>query len=64
MPEGRGMVEGTLLPDGTVIWLNGCNQGAQGFGLATAPTLEALIYDVSVSPLSRTKQCLLESHHV
>lgn len=45
MPTGRGMVEGTLLPDGTVIWLNGCNQGAQGFGLATAPTLEALIYN-------------------
>ena len=45
MPEGRGMVEATLLPDGTVIWVNGCNQGAQGFGLATAPTLEALIYD-------------------
>ena len=45
MPEGRGMVEGTLLPDGTVIWLNGCNQGAQGFGIARAPTLEALIYD-------------------
>ena len=45
MPEGRGMVEATLLPDGNIIWLNGCNQGAQGFGLATAPTLEALIYD-------------------
>ena len=45
MPEGRGMVEGTLLPDGTVIWVNGCNIGAQGFGLASAPTLEALIYD-------------------
>ena len=45
MPEGRGMVEGTLLPDGTVVWLNGCNQGAQGFGLATNPTLEALIYN-------------------
>ena len=52
MPEGRGMVEGTLLPDGTVIWLNGCNQGAQGFGLATAPTLEALIYDPSL-PLGK-----------
>ena len=47
MPEGRGMVEATLLPDGTVVWLNGCNQGAEGFGLATAPTLEALIYDPS-----------------
>jgi hypothetical protein len=30
MPEGRTMVEGTLLPDGTVIWLNGCSEGAQG----------------------------------
>lgn len=45
MPEGRGMVEATLLPDGTVIWLNGCNSGAQGFGLAKNPTLEVLIYD-------------------
>lgn len=45
MPEGRGMVEGTLLPDGTVIWLNGCNSGAQGFGVAKDPTLEVLIYD-------------------
>lgn len=45
MPEGRGMVEGTLLPDGTVIWLNGCNKGAQGFGIASNPTLEALLYD-------------------
>lgn len=45
MPEGRGMVEGTLLPDGTVIFVNGCNRGAQGFGLATNPTLEVLIYD-------------------
>jgi hypothetical protein len=45
MPEGRGMVEGTLLPDGTVIWVNGCNRGAQGFGLGQAPTLEALIYN-------------------
>lgn len=45
MPEGRGMVEGTLLPDGTVIFLNGCNHGAQGFGLGADPTFEALIYD-------------------
>ena len=47
MPEGRGMVEGVLTPDGKVIWINGCNQGAEGFGLATAPTLEILIYDPS-----------------
>lgn len=45
MPSGRGMVEGTLLPDGSVIWVNGCNAGAQGFGLAQDPTLTALIYD-------------------
>ena len=47
MPEGRTMVEGTLLPDGTVIFLNGCNKGAQGFGLGAAPTYEALIYNPS-----------------
>jgi hypothetical protein len=45
MPEGRGMVEGTLLPDGTILWLNGANKGAQGFGLVANPTMEALIYD-------------------
>lgn len=45
MPEPRGMVEGVLLLDGTVLWLNGCQRGAQGFGLATAPALQALIYD-------------------
>ena len=52
MPEGRGMVEGTLLPDGTVLWVNGCNLGAEGFGLATAPTKEVLIYDPS-APLGQ-----------
>jgi hypothetical protein len=45
MPEARGMVEGTLLPDGTVIWLNGGSRGAQGFGLMREPALEALLYD-------------------
>ncbi|KAF8244680.1 glyoxal oxidase [Wilcoxina mikolae CBS 423.85] len=45
MPEGRGMVEGTLLPDGKVLWLNGANRGAQGFLLADNPTLHALLYD-------------------
>lgn len=45
MPEGRGMVEGTLLPDGTIVWVNGCGTGAQGFGLAKNPTLEVLLYD-------------------
>jgi hypothetical protein len=45
MPEGRVMVEGNLLLDGTVLWLNGANRGGQGFGVATDPTLESLIYD-------------------
>ncbi|KAL8758888.1 MAG: hypothetical protein Q9184_003783, partial [Pyrenodesmia sp. 2 TL-2023] len=45
MPEGRGMVEGTLLPDGTVIWLNGAKIGAQGFGVARDPAYDVLIYD-------------------
>ncbi|KAK4543420.1 hypothetical protein LTR36_005563 [Oleoguttula mirabilis] len=52
MPSGRGMVEGTLLPDGTVLWLNGANHGAEGFNLATDPALEALIYDPS-APLGQ-----------
>lgn len=45
MPEGRVMVEGILLLDGTVLFLNGANQGAQGFGDATSPTTQVLIYD-------------------
>lgn len=45
MPEGRGMVEGTMLADGTVVWLNGGQKGAQGFGLATNPAFEGLLYD-------------------
>ncbi|ORY66597.1 glyoxal oxidase N-terminus-domain-containing protein [Pseudomassariella vexata] len=45
MPEGRCMVEGVNLPDGTILFVNGANQGAQGFGEATKPTLETLIYD-------------------
>lgn len=45
MPQGRCMVEGTLLADGTVMWVNGGNTGAQGFGLAKNPTGQALFYD-------------------
>ncbi|KAL1968111.1 hypothetical protein VTN77DRAFT_2241 [Rasamsonia byssochlamydoides] len=45
MPDGRGMLEGTLLPDGKVLWLNGCRRGAQGFGMAKEPILDAWIYD-------------------
>ncbi|KZM19873.1 chitin binding [Ascochyta rabiei] len=45
MPEGRGMVEGTLLADGTIVWVNGAQEGAQGFGVAQDPALEVLLYD-------------------
>jgi hypothetical protein len=45
MPHGRGMVEGVLLLDGTVLWINGAGQGAEGFGIARSPTLDALVYD-------------------
>lgn len=45
MPEGRVMVEGVLLLDGTVLWINGAKAGAQGFGLADPPALDAMIYD-------------------
>jgi len=45
MPQGRVMVEGVLLPDEKVLWLNGANRGAQGFLLADNPTLAALLYD-------------------
>ncbi|KAK6433464.1 hypothetical protein LTR95_010362 [Oleoguttula sp. CCFEE 5521] len=53
MLQGRGMVEPVLLPDGTVLWLNGANRGAQGFGLAADPTLEPLIYDPGAKPGAR-----------
>ena len=49
MPQGRGMIEGVLLLDGTVLWVNGAEQGAEGFGLATKPALEGLIYDPKAS---------------
>lgn len=45
MPQPRGMVEAVLLLDGTVLWINGAQVGAQGFGIADSPALEALIYD-------------------
>jgi hypothetical protein len=45
MPEGRGMVEGVLLPDGTVLWINGAQRGAQGFELARDPATRPLLYN-------------------
>ena len=45
MPEGRGMLEGVLIPDGTIVFLNGCTRGAQGFGLGQSPARKALLYN-------------------
>jgi hypothetical protein len=52
MPEGRGMPDGVLLADGTIVFLNGCSRGAQGFGLSARPTQEALLYTPGV-PLGK-----------
>lgn len=41
----RTMVEAILLLDGRVLWLNGARRGVQGFGTASVPATEALIYD-------------------
>jgi hypothetical protein len=35
------------LPDGTVMILNGAHHGAAGFGLASDPNLNAILYDPS-----------------
>ncbi|KAI5296681.1 hypothetical protein KEM52_000005 [Ascosphaera acerosa] len=53
MPQGRTMVDAQLLPDGTVLWINGCNKGAQGFGIAKDPIFDAWIYDPSRPPRQR-----------
>ncbi|EEH41932.2 glyoxal oxidase [Paracoccidioides lutzii Pb01] len=45
MPAGRVMVEGMMLPDGMILWVNGCNRGSQGFGIAKDPTFDAWVYD-------------------
>ena len=49
---GRTMVEGILLLDGTVLWMNGARTGCQGFGTASAPALDALIYNPQVNSWS------------
>jgi len=42
---GRTMVEGTILLDGTILWLNGARLGCQGFGTASEPALDAMLYN-------------------
>jgi len=45
MPSQRVMPCMAALPDGTFMILNGAQQGVAGFGLASDPNLNALLYD-------------------
>ncbi|KAH0499309.1 hypothetical protein TgHK011_006512 [Trichoderma gracile] len=45
MPSQRVMPCIAPLPDGTYIIMNGAHHGVAGFGLATSPNLNALLYD-------------------
>ncbi|RPD57308.1 copper radical oxidase [Lentinus tigrinus ALCF2SS1-7] len=47
MPSQRVMPCMVTLPDGTFLIVNGAHQGVAGFGLATDPNLQALLYDPS-----------------
>lgn len=47
MPSRRVMPCMVSLPDGTVMILNGAHHGAAGFGLASDPNLNAILYDPS-----------------
>lgn len=41
------------LPDGTFLIVNGAQQGVAGFGLATDPNYQAILYDPSQPVNSR-----------
>jgi len=47
MPSRRVISCMAALPDGTYLIINGAQQGQAGFGLATDPNLNALLYDPS-----------------
>ncbi|KAK3679133.1 hypothetical protein LTR78_000693 [Recurvomyces mirabilis] len=47
MPSKRVITCMTALPDGTYLILNGAQQGRAGFGLATQPNYNAVLYDPS-----------------
>jgi hypothetical protein len=47
MPSQRVMSNICALPDGTYLILNGAHQGVGGFGLATDPNYNAVLYDPS-----------------
>jgi hypothetical protein len=47
MPSRRVISSMAALPDGTYLLLNGAQQGVAGFGLASNPNLNAVLYDPS-----------------
>ncbi|KAF7860407.1 hypothetical protein EAF04_008533 [Stromatinia cepivora] len=47
MPSKRVISSMVALPDGTFLIINGAQQGFAGFGLATNPNLNAVLYDPS-----------------
>ncbi|KAJ8067756.1 hypothetical protein OCU04_003360 [Sclerotinia nivalis] len=47
MPSKRVISSMVALPDGTFLIINGAHQGFAGFGLATDPNLNAVLYDPS-----------------
>ncbi|KAI0808290.1 hypothetical protein C8Q74DRAFT_1189458 [Fomes fomentarius] len=53
MPSQRVMPCMVTLPDGTFLIVNGAHAGVAGFGLATDPNLQALLYDPTQAVGSR-----------
>jgi len=47
MPSMRVIACMTALPDGTYLLANGAQEGTAGFGLASNPNLNAVLYDPS-----------------
>ncbi|KAG9284523.1 hypothetical protein G9A89_014127 [Geosiphon pyriformis] len=56
MPFGRVMPDMTLLANGELMILNGCNQGTAGFTKCSDPTLTPVIYDYTRKIGSRFKK--------
>ncbi|CAG8510251.1 17557_t:CDS:2 [Racocetra fulgida] len=53
MPFGRTMPDMTILADGTILILNGCNNGTAGFNKGSDPVLTPVIYNPKAPAGSR-----------
>jgi hypothetical protein len=60
MPSKRVIPCMTALPDGTYLMVNGAQQGTAGFGLASNPNLNAILYD-SNKPLHQRMSVMANS---